>query len=83
MVNKPTHLSGSLIDHVYIEKSLMEEFFANATVKNIYFSDHYAVRIIIEKNAVDFVLFQKIRYYKARKNKLIGFLVFLVILIRI
>ena len=54
MVNKPTHTSGSLIDHVYIKKSLMEELFFNATVQNIYFSDHDAVRIIIEKNSIDF-----------------------------
>ena len=54
MVNKPTHISGSLIDHVYIKKSLMEELFYNATVQNIYFSDHDAVRIIIEKNSIDF-----------------------------
>ena len=32
----------------------MEEFFTNTTVENIYFSDHAAVKIIIEKNAVDF-----------------------------
>ena len=54
MVNKPTHISGSLIDHAYIKKSLMEEFSFNATVQNIYFLDHYRIRIIIEKNAVDF-----------------------------
>ena len=54
MANKPTHVSGSLIDHVYINESLIEEFFTNATVKNIYFSDHDAVRITIVKNAVDF-----------------------------
>ena len=54
MVNKPTHISGSLIDHVFIKKDLMEEFFTNATVQNIYFSDHDAVRILIEKNAVGF-----------------------------
>ena len=54
MVNKPTHISGSLIDHVFIKKDLMEEFFTNATVENIYFSDHDAVRILIEKNAVGF-----------------------------
>ena len=29
MVNKPTHISGSLIEHVYIKKALMEEFFTN------------------------------------------------------
>ena len=27
--NKPTHISGSLIEHVYIKKALMEEFFTN------------------------------------------------------
>ena len=54
ILNKPTHISGSLIDHVYIEKTLMEEFSANATVENIYFSDHDAIRIVTEKNNVDF-----------------------------
>ena len=39
---------------VYIKKSLIEEFFTNGTIENIYFSDHDAVRIIIEKNAVNF-----------------------------
>ena len=54
IVNKPTHISGSLIDHVYIKKMLMEEFCANATVENICFSDHDAIRIVIEKNNLDF-----------------------------
>ena len=54
MANKPTHTSGSLIDRVYNKKGLMEEFFSNGTVENIYFSDHDAVRIIIEKNALKF-----------------------------
>ena len=48
------HISGFLIDHVYIKKSLIEEFVTNATVKNIYFSDHDAVRIVIEINGVGF-----------------------------
>ena len=54
MVNKPTHISGSLINHVYIKKAFMAEFFTNVTVENIYFSDHDAVRITIEKKYVDF-----------------------------
>ena len=37
MVNKPTHMSGSLIDHICIKKALMEEFLTNLTVGNIYF----------------------------------------------
>ena len=54
MVNKPTHISRSLIDHVYIKKALMEEFFTNVTVENIYFFFYDAVRITIEKNYLDF-----------------------------
>ena len=54
MVNKPTHISGSLTDHVYIKKTLMEEFPTSVTVANIYFSDHDALRIATKKNAVDF-----------------------------
>ena len=54
MVNKPTHISRSLIDHLHVKKSLIAEFCTNATVANIYFSDHDAVKITTEKNAVDF-----------------------------
>ena len=54
IVNKPTHIFGSLMDYVYIKKALIEEVSANATVENIYFSDYDAVRIVIEKNNVDF-----------------------------
>ena len=32
----------------------MDKFYANATVENIYFSDHDPIRIVIEKNNVDF-----------------------------
>ena len=32
MVNKPVHVSGCLIDHVYIKKVLMEEFLIDVTV---------------------------------------------------
>ena len=55
MVNKAAHISGSLIDHAYVKKkTLMEQFFINLTVENIYLSDHDAVRIVTDKNAVDF-----------------------------
>ena len=54
MVNKPTHIPGSLIDHVYFKKVLMEEFFTTLTIQNIYILDHHVVRITIEKNYVDF-----------------------------
>ena len=54
IINKPRYISESLIDHVYIKKSLIEEFFTNATVANIYFSDHDVVGTVIEKNCLDF-----------------------------
>ena len=54
MVNQPTHISGSLIDHFYIKEALMKEFFTDVTVENIYFSDHDAVRTAIYKNYVGF-----------------------------
>ena len=56
MVNKPTHISGCFIDHVHIKKVLMAEFFTNLTIENIYFSDHDAARITIEKNYSDFYI---------------------------
>ena len=62
MINKPTHISGSLIDHVYIKKALMEEFFTNVSVEIIYFSDHDAIRIAIHKNLLTFILIHKICY---------------------
>ena len=54
IVSKPIHISGSLIDHVYIKRALMEKLFTNVTVKQIYFSYHNAVRIVIKKYFVDF-----------------------------
>ena len=35
----------------------MEKFSANVTVENIYFSDHDAIKIVIEENSVDFHTF--------------------------
>ena len=54
IVNKATHIPGSLIDHEYVKRTLMEELSINLTVENIYFLDNDAVRIEIDKNAVDF-----------------------------
>ena len=43
IVDKPTHLSGGLIDHVYLRKSFIDYANVNCIVKNVYFSDHDAV----------------------------------------
>ena len=48
IVNKPRHVSGSLVDHVSIIKAFMEGFFINVTVENIYFSGYDAARIVTE-----------------------------------
>ena len=45
VVRDPTHLSGSLIDHVYLSNATLDNFQANATIKNIYFSDQDAVNL--------------------------------------
>ena len=43
IVQEPTHISGTLIDHVYIKKSLFNILDIKCIVKNTYFSDHDAV----------------------------------------
>jgi len=52
IVNEPTHLSGSLIDHVYVKKTLLEEYSFKSSVTNIYFSDHDAVRFQIQSKTL-------------------------------
>ena len=58
-VDNPTHISRFSMDHIYIKKRFIEEFFSSATVENIYFLDHAAAIIMIEKNAVDFHIIPK------------------------
>ena len=41
----PALLSGSLINHVYLSNATLDKSQANATIKNIYFSDHDAVNL--------------------------------------
>ena len=72
MVNKPPCISGSLIDHVYIKKTLIAEFSIKTTVENIYFSNHDVIRIANEKNNVDFQK-KKIQYDQAIKKNVTVF----------
>ena len=46
MVKKPTHLDGTLLDHIYLHK-LFPSKNVKVVVKNIYFSDHDAVKLQI------------------------------------
>lgn len=50
LVTQPTHLSGSLLDHVYVHKNLLSQFEVNTTVLPTYFSDHDAVKLQIIHN---------------------------------
>ena len=46
LVNEPTHISPSLIDHVYDYNESLQKFLPSKTeVLIIYFSDHDAVKI--------------------------------------
>ena len=42
IVNVPTHLSGSLLDHVYVKETMLQEMKLEVILKNVYFSDHDA-----------------------------------------
>ena len=55
IVKEPTHLSGSLIDHVYIHQDLLG--IVNAEVKNfdVYFSDHDAIQISLTDKSDSYI----------------------------
>ena len=58
MVKEPTHLDGGLLDHVYLLKSF-SRMNVNSFVKNIYFSDHDAVKLLILAEGNDEIDFEK------------------------
>jgi len=45
VVSSPTHISGSLIDHVYVHKDLLEDGKIDFILHNVYFSDHDAIML--------------------------------------
>lgn len=49
LVTEPTHLGGSILDHAYIQKSMLENFNVLVNVKNLFFTDHEAVIICLTK----------------------------------
>ena len=55
IVKEPTHLSGSLIDHVYIHQDLLGN--VNVEVKNfdVYFSDHDAIQISLTDKSDSYI----------------------------
>ena len=49
VIDQPTHISGSLIDQVYIKKTFLDQIDIHSIVKNIYFSDHDAIKLRLKK----------------------------------
>lgn len=49
MINEPTHISGSLIDHVYSRREISELMNVTTIITNVFFSDHNAVKIKIAR----------------------------------
>ena len=45
LVFEPIHLDGRLLDHVYISNSFCANKATAVVIKNIYFSDHDAVKL--------------------------------------
>ena len=51
IVKDPTHLSGSLLDHVYIKNSFLDSVMdVECIVKSIFFSDHEVVKFRLQFN---------------------------------
>ena len=46
IVEKPTHISGTLIDHIYIEKDFKDEYIFKSQRKPLYYSDHDTIIIV-------------------------------------
>ena len=49
MVSEPTFMDGGLLDQLYLMKRFLVRKHVNSTVKIIYFLDHDAVKIHIQK----------------------------------
>ena len=54
IVDSPTHIAGSTLDHVYVKYGLQENNDIKVSVLNIYFSYHDAARVQISKTQIDF-----------------------------
>ena len=52
IVEFSTHLSGSLLDHVYVSNNYLQEIEVKVMIKNVYFSDHDAVNFSISKKGI-------------------------------
>ena len=56
LIEFPTHIAGSTLDHVYVKNSFLEGYEIESVVLNAYFSDHDHVRVKISKKDNDFMI---------------------------
>ena len=47
---KSSHLNGTHIDQAYVRKTIFQESTLNASIVNVYFSDHDALKILQQSN---------------------------------
>ena len=47
-VYEPTHISGSLIDHIYVHTDIYHTYDVRTLLKNVYFSDHDAIKLQLQ-----------------------------------
>ena len=75
MVNKLTaYISGSLIDHVFIKKTLMKKFCINVTIEDITFQIMILYDLQLRKVVLIFKLLHKIQFDQdqaAEKNLMV------------
>lgn len=50
MVLKPTHVAGSILDHVYILSEFSQRNMLSVYVNSIFFSDHEMIKVRIKHN---------------------------------
>ena len=52
LVSEPTHLGGSILDHVYVKASFRIQCNVSVSIERIFFSDHESVRININEKEI-------------------------------
>ena len=53
LVSEPTHMDGGLLDHAYVARSFSTDKVSTTVIKNVYFSDHDAVKSQIKCKMLD------------------------------
>ena len=50
VVHEPTHIDGSLLDHIYIRNDWLSDYEVASIVKCVFFSDHDVIKIKVNTN---------------------------------